>query len=197
MEHQTIYALDIGTRKIVGLVMQKQEDHLQVLDSEMIEHKTRAMMDGQIHDVDAVAETIRRITRILEERLQIPLTAAAVAAAGRALKTSVGKAEAKRGLLHEISLDEVRALEIEAVQQARIALLQDQTQQSGDAQYFCAGYSVVYYRLEDQYIQNLVGQVGGFIEVEAIATFLPRVVVDSLFSALKRAGLELLSMTLE
>lgn len=197
MEQHTIYALDIGTRKIMGLVMQQQGDHLEVLDSEMIEHQTRAMMDGQIHDVDAVAGAIRKITDILEERLQIPLTAAAVAAAGRALQTSMGKAAAKRGLLHEISADEVLALEIEAVQQARIALLQEQAGQAGVTHYFCAGYSTVYYRLEDQIIQNLVGQVGGYIELEVIATFLPRVVVDSLFSALKRSGLELLSMTLE
>ena len=33
--------------------------------------------------------------------------------------------------------------------------------------------------------------------MEVIATFLPRVVVDSLFSAMKQAGLELWSMTLE
>lgn len=198
MEQQTIYALDIGTRKIMGLVMQKRDGFLEVLDSELIEHKTRAMMDGQIHDVDAVAGAIRQITSLLEERLQIPLKAAAVAAAGRALKTSRGKAEAKRSRLHEITLDEVRALEIEAVQQARIALLQEeQAQRAGGSQYFCVGYSVIYYRLEDQNIQSLVGQVGAFIELEVIATFLPRVVVDSLFSALKRAGLELLSMTLE
>ncbi len=197
MEQQTIFALDIGTRKIMGVVMQKQGDCLEVLDSEMIEHSTRAMMDGQIHDVDAVARTIRRITDTLAERLQIPLTSAAVAAAGRTLQTSRGTAAAKRGLLQEISADEVLALEIEAVQQARIALLQEQADHDGAMQYFCAGYSVVYYRLEDQSIQNLVGQVGGYMELEVIATFLPRVVVDSLFSALKRSGLELLSMTLE
>ncbi|MGI6433862.1 MAG: cell division FtsA domain-containing protein [Syntrophomonadaceae bacterium] len=197
MDQQTIYALDIGTRKIVGLVMQRQEDCFTVIGSEMIEHSTRAMMDGQIHEVDAVAGTIRKITAILEERLQIPLQAAAVAAAGRALQTSAGKAAAKRSLLNEISLEEVLALEIEAVQQARIALLQDQTHQTGSSQYYCAGYSVTYYRLEDQHINNLVGQVGSFIETEVIATFLPRVVVDSLFSALKRSGLELLSLTLE
>ncbi len=197
MQQQTIYALDIGTRKIMGVVMQRREDCLEVLDSEMIEHSTRAMLDGQIHDVDAVAGTIRKITGILQERLQMPLTSAAVAAAGRALQTSTGKAAAKRSLLHEISADEVMALEIEAVQQARIALLQEQAHNNATMQYFCAGYSVVCYRLEDQEIQNLVGQVGGYIELEVIATFLPRVVVDSLFSALKRADLELLSMTLE
>jgi len=198
VEAQTVYALDIGTRKIMGLVVQKRDECIEVLDSEMIEHQTRAMMDGQIHDVEAVAGAIRRITSTLQERLQIPLKAAAVAAAGRALKTARAKAQAKRSRLHEISRDEVRALEIEAVQRARMALLQEeQAQPAGVLQFFCVGYSVVYYRLEDQNIQSLVGQTGGFMELEVIATFLPRVVVDSLFSAMKQAGLELWSMTLE
>lgn len=197
MEHQTIYALDIGTRKIVGLVMQRREDGFTVVGSEMVEHSTRAMMDGQIHEVDAVAATIRRITAALEERLRIPLRSAAVAAAGRALQTSAGKAEAKRSLLSEVSAEEVQALEIEAVQRARVAMLQDQTRGLDASQYYCAGYSVTYYQLGDQHIGNLIGQLGNLIGTEVIATFLPRVVVDSLFSALKRAGLELLSLTLE
>lgn len=197
MEHETIYALDIGTRKIMGLVMQRREDRYVVLGCEMMEHPTRAMMDGQIHEVDQVAATLKKISTKLEERLQTPLKAAAVAAAGRALQTSVGRAEAKRSLLTEISQEEVLALEIEAVQQARLALLRDQPQQQGESPYYCAGYSVTHYRLEDQHISSLVGQVGSFIGTEVIATFLPRVVVDSLFSALKRAGLELSSLTLE
>ena len=55
MVAQTVYAMDIGTRKIMGLVVQKRDECIEVLDSEMIEHQTRAMMDGQIHDVEAVA----------------------------------------------------------------------------------------------------------------------------------------------
>jgi cell division ATPase FtsA len=39
--------------------------------------------------------------------------------------------------------------------------------------------------------------VGSRAAVEVVATFLPRVVVDSLFSSLKRADLEIYSMTLE
>ena len=57
MEDKT-FALDIGTRKIVGLVMEKSADGYVGIGSEMREHQTRAMMDGQIHDVEAGAKTI-------------------------------------------------------------------------------------------------------------------------------------------
>ena len=53
------------------------------------------------------------------------------------------------------------------------------------------------YYLEGQPISSLIGQVGTQITLEVIATFLPRVVVDSLFSALRRVGLEIHSLTLE
>lgn len=191
-----IFALDIGTRKIIGLVMEKKEDGYKVLDAEMIEHQTRAMMDGQIHDVEAVSQTISIIKKRLEERLGVVLQTAAVAAAGRALKTTRGKAEKSSQQISEITRDEVRALEIAAVQQAQQVLARDDSDlQAGE--YFCVGYSLIASYLENQQIGSLVGQLGSHIAVEVIATFLPRVVVDSLFSALKHAGLDVYSMTLE
>jgi hypothetical protein len=56
---------------------------------------------------------------------------------------------------------------------------------------------VIHYSLEDEPIGNLIGQKGSSYAVEVIATFLPRVVVDSLLSSLQRAGLEVYSITLE
>lgn len=197
MKDDQIFALDIGTRKIIGLVMQKGPASYQVIDAEMIEHSTRAMMDGQIHDVEAVAAAIKEIKDRLEKRLGFPLEAAAVAAAGRALKTSRGQVRKKRAFMNEMTRDEVQALEIEAVQQAQYQL----SQQDGDGKeggsYFCVGYSVTRYLLEGQEIGSLIGQVGAEVSAEIVATFLPRVVVDSLFSSLKRAGLEVASLTLE
>jgi len=150
LDKDKIFALDIGTRKIVGLVMQGDPSGYEVLDSEMIEHSTRAMMDGQIHDVQAVAATILNIKNVLEERLGMKLEAAAVAAAGRALKTARGQAEKNRTYVSEINSEEVRALEIEAVQQAQYMLAQDELGISKGSNYFCVGYSVIYYQLENQ-----------------------------------------------
>ncbi|MDD3023054.1 MAG: pilus assembly protein PilM, partial [Syntrophomonadaceae bacterium] len=197
MDDKQIFALDIGTRKIIGLLMQKNESGYEIMASEMIEHSTRAMMDGQIHDVEAVASTILAIKNKIEEQLHIKLETAAVAAAGRALKTAVGIISKKRAVLDEVSREEVRALEIEAVHQAQYLLGQEEIKSKDRNNYFCVGYSVISYQLEDQEIINLVGQVGSEIGVKLIATFLPRVVVDSLFSSLKRVGLDIYSLTLE
>ncbi len=82
MKDKQIFALDIGTRKIVGLIMEKTGAGYQVLDAEMREHNTRAMLDGQIHDVEAVAEIVDDIKNTLESRLDCKLESAAVAAAG-------------------------------------------------------------------------------------------------------------------
>ena len=89
------------------------------------------------------------------------------------------------------------ALEIEAVQLAQYTLVEEEGHSHDNSDYFCVGYSVIDYYLNDQRISNLVGQIGTNLEVEVIATFLPRVVVDSLFSSLKRADLEVSSLTLE
>ena len=51
--------------------------------------------------------------------------------------------------------------------------------------------------LDDEVIGNLIDQQGDDAAVEIIATFLPRVVVDSLIKALHRADLELEALTLE
>ena len=197
MKDNHIFALDIGTRKIIGLVMQKGATGYQVLDAEMIEHSTRAMVDGQIHDVEAVAAVIQEIKERLEGRLGFPLETAAVAAAGRALKTARGQVRKRRGVLTEMSRDEVQALEIEAVQQAQYQLSQQDNEDKDNGSYFCVGYIVSRYLLMDQEIGSLIGQVGAEMAVEVVATFLPRVVVDSLFSALKRTELGVSSLTLE
>lgn len=193
-ENQGLFVLDIGTRSIVGLIMEKSKP-VRILAVEYLEHETRSMYDGQIHDVIAVAEEIATVKRRLEEKTGMRLTRAAVAAAGRALKTARGKAWAVRNPGEEVVLEEVQALELEAVQQAQLKIAGEEPQVSSG--YFCVGYSVMNFYLEDQVIKNLIGQTGNSIGLEVIATFLPRVVVDSLFSALRRAGLEVCSLTLE
>ena len=63
--------------------------------------------------------------------------------------------------------------------------------------YYCVGYSVLYYRLDGEEIGSLLDQQGDEAQIEVIATFLPRVVVESLIAALKRADLEMEALTLE
>lgn len=81
-----LFALDIGTRSVVGIILVEDKDHFHVQDIIVKEHKERAMVDGQIHNVMYVAELINEIKHELEE-MHGPLTKVSVAAAGRSLKT--------------------------------------------------------------------------------------------------------------
>ena len=86
-QHKLIYGLDIGTRSIVGTVGYMEKDHFVVVAQKVREHETRAMLDGQIHDIGAVGEVIRDVTDELEKELDITLSQVCIAAAGRVLQT--------------------------------------------------------------------------------------------------------------
>ena len=85
-----IFALDIGTRSIIGVAGRVVEERFQVLAIEKEEHGKRAMLDGQIEDITQVAKVARRVTDRLEEKLDCTLERVCVAAAGRALRTEQG-----------------------------------------------------------------------------------------------------------
>ena len=190
---QRVLALDIGTRSIVGVLLEKKDETV-IRAVEYLEHEARYMYDGQIHDVEAVAAEIALIKSRLQKATGLKLKKAAVAAAGRALQTATATASVSRPHMFEITWEETKALELEAVQKAQKKIAGED---KNLRDHFCIGYSVVNYTLDDGVIQNLVGQTGSKIGVEVIATFLPRVVVDSLISSLRMAGLEAGSLTLE
>ena len=48
---QLVFGLDIGTRSIVGTVGYLNGGKFHVLAQRSKEHETRAMLDGQIHDI--------------------------------------------------------------------------------------------------------------------------------------------------
>ena len=83
-----IFGLDIGTRSIVGSVGYMEHGKFQVMAHYVKEHETRAMLDGQIHDIQKVGETIGYVRHELEKQLDgRKLTQTCIAAAGRLLKT--------------------------------------------------------------------------------------------------------------
>ena len=190
-----LFALDIGTRSVVGIILEEQNDHFHIADILVKEHKERAMVDGQIHNVLYVAELIKIIKDELEHK-HGPLTKVSVAAAGRALKTEKASITVDIKNRPIFTEEDINRLELQAVQQAQAKLLQH-----GEGNqlnhYYCVGYSVLYYKLDHEEIGSLVDQQGDVATVEVIATFLPRVVVESLIAALKRADLEMEAMTLE
>ncbi|OIQ09291.1 cell division protein FtsA [Moorella thermoacetica] len=191
---EAIFALDVGTRKVAGLVLAQGKKGYHIQAAAVVEHQQRAMLDGQIHDIPQVALAIQDVKGQLEKKLHISLKEAAVAAAGRALKTWRASATSQLSPAQEIAPQAVLALEAAAVQEAEKLLLEASEQPLA---YHCVGYSVVGYNLDGHPIGNLVGQRGQSMTAEVIATFLPRVVVDSLVTALERAGLAMHSLTLE
>ncbi|HYG58941.1 MAG TPA: cell division FtsA domain-containing protein, partial [Symbiobacteriaceae bacterium] len=165
--------------------------------AEKLEHATRAMFDGQIHDVVEVAALVGQIVRKLSAKAGVPLTEAAVAAAGRALRTFRGTAVRESSGLTELTHADVFTLELEAVQAAQAAMAEALQDREHPQDYHYVGHSVMGARLDGLAIGNLVGQRGQQAELDVIATFLPRGVVDSLQAVLERNGLEMTALTLE
>ncbi|TMU85944.1 cell division protein FtsA [Bacillus sp. BHET2] len=190
-----IFALDIGTRSVVGIILEEIDGTFQVSDILIEEHKKRAMLDGQIHDVPAVSQVISSIKGQLERR-HGPLHKVCVAAAGRALKTETSLSTVNIKGKPLLQKNDILHLELSAVQQAQ-ALAAEQENDTKSYHYYCVGYSVLYYRLDGEEIGSLIDQQGDEASVEIIATFLPRVVVESLIAALTRADLEMEALTLE
>ena len=120
MQDQIIFALDIGTRSVVGIILEETGQHYRVLDILVKEHKDRAMIDGQIHDIVAVAKVIREIKTELEA-VHGPLQKVCVAAAGRALKTEKARASVPIAGKPMLLKDDITFLELAAVQNAQAA----------------------------------------------------------------------------
>lgn len=195
-EEDLIFALDIGTRTVIGIVGLYEKECFRVVAAEICEHKSRAMLDGQIHDIEKVAEVITQVKERLEKILGVTLTKVAIAAAGRVLKTSQTKLEYDIEQGREITSEIVGSLEVDAIQNAQFKL-DNEISNEEKMTFYCVGYSVVNYFLNGYVISSLVGHKGKKIGVEVLATFLPHVVVDSLYTVMSKVGLEVISLTLE
>ncbi len=211
MPKDQLLALDIGTRSVIGVLLRPENDKYSVVDFERVEHSERAMLDGQIHDIEKVTSVVRGVVDALQER-NGAISQAAIAAAGRTLVTERVKAEIELDLTKEIDKEVTDRLQMLAVQKAQSII--DETrngrlQRVSDDQdayvsrpistedYYTVGHSVIEYRLDDALILNPYGHRGSRLAVEIIATFLPHIVVDSLYTVLGKAGLDVLNLTLE
>ncbi|PKR79311.1 cell division protein [Halalkalibacillus sediminis] len=190
-----LFALDIGTRSVVGIILKKIDQSYEVIEMISKEHEERSMLDGQIHNVLAVSKVIQQIKNQLEEK-HGPLKKVCVAAAGRALKTKESSVEIDISQQPLMTEDDIFHLELAAVQQAQYQLAEEEKDHLS-SNYYCVGYSVLHYYLDDEDIGSLLDQQGEKAKVDVIATFLPKVVVESLLSALQRAELEMDALTLE
>ncbi|KGO13347.1 cell division protein FtsA [Clostridium botulinum] len=187
-----VFALDIGTRSILGAVGVVRDKKFHVIEESYVEHEERAMIDGQIHDVSLVANAVIKVKRDLEEKIGIELNKVSIAAAGRFLKTYTAKSELNVDNEKEIDKDTIRSLELTSVKKA-----EEEVSKKSGGKLYCVGYTVKNYYLNDYVIGNLLLQKAEKISAEVIATFLPRYVIDSLYSVMKKVGLIVDSLTLE
>ncbi|MFW5981841.1 MAG: cell division FtsA domain-containing protein [Halanaerobiaceae bacterium] len=192
-----IFTLDIGTRTVIGLIMENIDGNFKILASYVVEHEERAMLDGQIHNVSLVAKQVQRVKNKLEEISGIELERVSIAAAGRALKTINYEATLELDERRIITEEDVQSLEFSAIQkaQSKLAVSPDDAREIRD--YHFVGHTVQEYNLDGIVLRSLEGQSGKNLRVKIIATFLPRIVVDSLLTVINRAGLEVEYLTLE
>ena len=189
-----VYGLDIGTRSIVGTVGYKVKDRFVVVAQYSKEHETRAMLDGQIHDILAVGETIQKVTHYLEEEVGQPLKEVCIAAAGRVLRTVTVHVENEFEQEKEVSQEDIYALDSAGVEKAYETF---QEENDSKMHFYCVGYSVIKYFLNGYPIGNLESHKAKTIAEDVIVTFLPDDVVDGLQKSVSMAGLEVANMTLE
>ncbi|MCL1881252.1 MAG: pilus assembly protein PilM [Oscillospiraceae bacterium] len=198
-QSNVVFALDIGTRTIVGVIGEQEENSsgtgaFNMLDHIVVAHPKRAMIDGQIEDIRQVAKIVTQVKEQLEKRSGIKLERVSIAAAGRALKTRRVEKEIDVSEVERIDSDVIRSLEIEAIQTASEELMQER---GVTTPYYCVGFSVINYLLDGNKMLNLDSHKGSKAGIELIATFLPNVVVEGLYSVMDMCSLSVSSLTLE
>lgn len=194
MNNDLIFSLDIGTRSIVGVVAKKTGSSLKVIDVKSVFHEQRAMVDGQIEDIIKVSRVIEKVKEELEASQNCKLDNVYIAAAGRSLKTEKIIYEKKVDSKKPISEELRSQLEMEALQKAHNVFYENSNNEKG---FYCVGYSVLEYMLDDAKISNVIGHRAEKVSIEIIAAFLPHIVVESLYACMDQNKLDVSGLTLE
>ncbi|WP_026508662.1 cell division protein FtsA [Butyrivibrio sp. MC2013] len=195
-QQKVVFGLDIGTRNVVGTIGYLRDDgKFYVIAQKARSHESRAMLDGQIHDINKVSATIRTIKNELETDSDIHLTDVCIAAAGRVLRTVETSYEEDMEEGRAITDEDIYNLDSKGVEKAYQEFLEKN--KDSNLKFYLVGYSVLHYYLNDYQIANLEGHNSGKVRVELIATFLPDDVVDGLYKACERAELNVANLTLE
>lgn len=190
-----VFGLDIGTRSIVGTVGYKTAGGFTVVAQCTKLHETRAMLDGQIHDIGSVAATITKVRKELEQQTGRKLNDVCIAAAGRVLHTASASAELTFDEETVIDAELIHSLEMLGVENAHKKMREETKNE--EHHFFCVAYTVMHYYLNGFMITNLEEHKALKIGAEVLATFLPDEVIDGLYSAVQKAGLQVENLTLE
>lgn len=186
-----IFSLDVGTRTLIGMLADFDENEKLLIKHTVVrEHENRAMVDGQIHDVEKVSRGVSKLLDEMQEKSGNEIKDVAVALAGRFLVTSSGEYETDVSTFGHLENDIVKKMELEAVKNATDAI-------NNLKGMYCVGYSVLYYKLDEEWIKNLVGQKGNKAYVKVISAFLPKNVVEAMIAVLEKNKLNPVHITLE
>lgn len=194
MNNNLVFALDIGTRSVVGIVAEKQENTLKIIAYNSVFHDQRTMVDGQIEDIKKVSKAIGKVKSNLEQQLSIKLNNVYIAAAGRSLKTQKITYNKNVNPNKPIEASLKNILEIDALHMAHQKFYEDDKHEHS---YYCVGYSVLGYKLDGNKIANIEGHRASSVSIEIIAAFLPHIVVEGLYSCMDNNSLDVKCLTLE
>lgn len=192
-----IFALDIGTRSIIGMVGIVEEDKVRIIAIDKEEHTERAMIDGQIENIEKVTTLARKVKKRLEEKVNFQLERVCVAAAGRALRTKRAEFEINLPGKQVIDDEIISRLEAGAISKVEEAFDAENSAREDMRRFYLVGYTVCQYYLDEYRISSLKDHRGQDVKVDLIATFLPSEVVESLYTTMNKIGLEVVSVTLE
>ena len=132
-----VFGLDIGTRSIVGTVGYKEGNQFNIVAQCVKFHDTRAMLDGQIHDINKVGDEILYVKENLEQQLSgRKLKEVCIAAAGRVLKTAVGRGDYEFPDTTVVNQEYIHSLEMLGVEKAHEQMIQEN---DTEVKFFCVG----------------------------------------------------------
>lgn len=195
--NDVVFALDIGTRSIIGMVGIVEDRKVKIIAIEREEHTERAMMDGQIENIEKVSNLADKVKKRLENKTNIQLSRVCVAAAGRALQTKRADYELELPGTQLIDDEIISRLEAGAITKAEETFDAENQAQEDFRRFYLVGYTVCQYFLDQYMISSLKDHRGRHLKVDLIATFLPSEVVESLYTTMNKIGLEVASLTLE
>ena len=115
------------------------------------------MFDGQIHNIPEVGSLVKKVKKELEEKTKTKLKNVAVAAAGRDLITVKSTVSQELNGYELIKEDDILNLELKAAQEAQKTLIEKFGTKDINS-YYCVGYSVTKYFLDESEIVNLLNQ---------------------------------------
>lgn len=185
------FALDIGTRKVAGILGELSGNKIKIIDVVLKEHKKRAMLDGQIHNIEYVTEIVKEVISDIEKRNSIKIENATTALAGRNLITE--KVDIKKEKRGEITKDDVLQIEMESVKRAYEMVVNRK-----NSEFYCVGFSPVFFKIDGEEIKNPLQQIcRETFEVQSIVTFLPKMAFSSMVAVFKNCNLGLEGITLE